>query len=198
MPASAPASKTDEMAAEIAASLAGTSAPADSPPAQGEALVRQHERWLRGVIYAVLGRLDLVDDVMQDVWIRACQQADRIRDPQRVRSWLYRVARNAAIDARRRLRRRDALPLERVKPPATPVQTTPAEHAMRTELHHRLLRAVEALPAHYREPFVLRHLEGWSYAQIGELLGLGPETVETRLVRARRLLREMLDEQVRP
>lgn len=198
MPASASASKTDEMAAEIAASPAGTSAPAKSPLVQGEALVRQHERWLRGVVYAVLGRLDLVDDVMQDVWIRAYQQADRIRDPQCVRSWLYRVARNAAIDARRRLRRRPILPLEGIEPPVAAAQGTPADGAIRSELRQRLLRAVEALPAHYREPFVLRHLEGWSYARIGALLGLGVETVETRLVRARRLLREMLEGEVRP
>ena len=60
------------------------------------------------------------------------------------------------------------------------------------ELRAELLQAIEALPALYREPFVLRHLEDWSYAQIGELLGLPTETVETRLVRARRLLREAL------
>ena len=61
-----------------------------------------------------------------------------------------------------------------------------------SETRETLLRAVQSLPALYREPFVLRHLENWSYAEIGELLGLPDETVETRLTRARRLLREML------
>jgi RNA polymerase sigma-70 factor (ECF subfamily) len=52
------------------------------------------------------------------------------------------------------------------------------------------------LPAIYREPFALRHLEGWTYAEIGTVLDLPLETVETRLVRARRLLREMLSGKV--
>jgi RNA polymerase sigma-70 factor (ECF subfamily) len=57
---------------------------------------------------------------------------------------------------------------------------------------------VQSLPALYREPFVLRHLQDWSYAEIGEVLGLTTETVETRLVRARRMLREMLQGKVEP
>jgi RNA polymerase sigma-70 factor (ECF subfamily) len=55
-----------------------------------------------------------------------------------------------------------------------------------------MLEAIAALPELYREPFVLKHLEDMSYKQIGELLDLPPDTVETRLVRARRLLRDRL------
>jgi RNA polymerase sigma-70 factor (ECF subfamily) len=61
------------------------------------------------------------------------------------------------------------------------------------EEYEAMLAAIEALPPLYREPFVLKHVEGWSYAQIGEALGLPNDTVETRLVRARRLLRERLN-----
>lgn len=69
---------------------------------------------------------------------------------------------------------------------------------MGNETHRTLLGAIEALPAIYREPFALRHLEDWSYARIGEALGLPVETVETRLVRARRLLRESLKGKIEP
>jgi RNA polymerase sigma-70 factor (ECF subfamily) len=48
------------------------------------------------------------------------------------------------------------------------------------------------MPAIYREPFVLRHLEDWSYRQIAETLDLPVDTVGTRLVRARRMLQETL------
>ncbi len=186
------------MAAEITASRAQHRAPAGIAP-PGDVLLRQHENWLRGVIYAVTGRLDLVDDVLQEVWIRVCQQIHSVREPQRLRGWLYRVARNAAIDARRGTRRHEAVPLEAVEGQVVePGGGGPPARAMRAELREALLRAVEALPALYREPFVLRHLEGWSYARIGEVLGLSVETVETRLVRARRLLREMLDGKVGP
>ena len=55
-----------------------------------------------------------------------------------------------------------------------------------------MLQAIAKLPELYREPFVLKHMDGWSYAQIAEAMNLPVDTVETRLVRARRLLRQEL------
>ena len=52
--------------------------------------------------------------------------------------------------------------------------------------------AIQALPALYREPFVLRHVNVWSYRQIAEMMNMPVDSVETRLVRARRFLRESL------
>lgn len=156
-------------------------------------MVREHGGWVRGVIYATLGRRDLVDDVAQQVWAKVWRRIGSLNDPRRLRSWLYSIARNAAIDASQDRRRRYSVGLDWVsddlsdRPARGPVGV-----AVRSEIRQTLLRAVESLPALYREPFVLRHLEDWSYAQIGDLLGLSVETVETRLVRARRLLREML------
>jgi RNA polymerase sigma-70 factor (ECF subfamily) len=55
-----------------------------------------------------------------------------------------------------------------------------------------VLEAIRGLPDIYRESFILRHVEDWSYAQIAEAMSLPVDTVETRLVRARRLLRTAL------
>ncbi len=173
--------------------------PSVEDPRAFAALVREHEGWLRGVVYAVTGRLEMIDDILQQVWVRACQQARTLRDASRLRSWLFRIARNAAIDALRSARRRRYVPIEEVRGSlARSEAESPQGRLLRDELHAQLLRAVESLPARYREPFVLRHLQDLSYAEIGELLGLPRETVETRLVRARRLLREMLDGSVEP
>lgn len=158
-------------------------------------LVREHDRWLRSVIYGITGRAELVDDVAQQVWLQVCQRLDSLKAPDRQRSWLYAIARNAALDlsrAQRRLQQRTNS-LETVPEPDGGARgASPVGSVLRGELQERLLRAISALPALYREPFALRHLEGWSYAEIGELLELPIETVETRLVRARRLLQEML------
>ena len=193
-------SKTDGMAnatIDVDAGHALVSAAQRGSRHAADQLVREHEGWVRGVIYATTGRRELVDDVAQQVWTQVWQRIGSLNDPRRLRAWLYAVARNAAIDASQDRRRRCTVGLDYVaeglgdKPQRNPVRV-----AVRDELHEVLLRAVEALPAIYREPFVLRHLEDWSYAQIGELLGLSVETVETRLVRARRLLREMLQDKV--
>lgn len=159
-------------------------------------LVREHDPWLRSVIFGVTGRPDIVDDVAQQVWTQVWERLDSLKDPQRLRSWLYAIARHAAIDAGTARRRRQSLVGSLDAAPQLPPDTRqgePGDSATRQELQELLLRAIESLPAIYREPFALRHLEGWTYAQIGELLGLPVETVETRLVRARRLLKEMLE-----
>jgi RNA polymerase sigma-70 factor (ECF subfamily) len=158
-----------------------------------DGLIRRHERWVRGVVYSTLGRPEHVDDVTQQVWTNVCQQIGTLSDPRRWRSWLFRLARNAAIDAgqrQSRLRRQSApLPTEHEHPGG---DGRPVEGLIESEEHRRVLQAIRGLPAIYREPFVLRHMEDWSYAQIGEALDLPVDTVETRLVRARRLLRETL------
>jgi RNA polymerase sigma-70 factor (ECF subfamily) len=162
-----------------------------------ERIIRANDGWVRGVIYGTTGRRDLVDDVAQHVWTQVWQRLDSLQDPRRLRSWLYAIARNAAIDASQERKRRNAVGLEHVAEYlGDGGSRAPVRLAAGDELRETLLRAVEALPALYREPFVLRHLEDWSYAEIGELLGLSVETVETRLVRARKLLREMLEGKV--
>ena len=162
-------------------------------------LIREHDSWVRSVIYGTTGRVDLVDDIAQQVWIQVWQRLDSLNDPGRLRPWLYRIARHAAIDAgkaRRRLSTRTGSLGQATEIKDERRSLSPLRTLIGGELQVTLAQAVESLPAIYREPFVLRHLEDWTYAQIGETLDMPVETVETRLVRARRLLREMLKDKV--
>lgn len=163
-----------------------------------DALVRRHDRWVRHVVYASVGNAVVVDDIVQQVWTTIWQQIGTLIDPARWRSWVYRTAKNAAIDAglktaRERRKRREFEGRE-----WTDEHTQPVLRLVRAEEHKRMLDAINGLPEIYREPFVLRHLEDWNYAQIGEALNLPIDTVETRLVRARRLLRTALQENLEP
>lgn len=155
--------------------------------------VRRHDGWVRHVVYATVGEPSMVDDVVQKVWINVWQQIGSLVEPERWRGWLYRLARNAAIDEglrqSREKQRRRPWPVVRDSSDAAP---DPAQALAADEECRRLLDKIKALPPIYREPFMLRHLEGWSYAEIGEAMSLPVETVETRLVRARRLLRDAL------
>lgn len=157
-----------------------------------DAFVRRHDGWVRQIVYATIGRPALVDDVVQNVWTGVWQQIATLSDPERWRGWLYRLARNTAIDAgKRHARERARSAGLNGSDPATR-RTDPARQVAQSEQQQRVLRAIRGLPDHYREPFILRHLQDWSYAEIGEAMGLPIDTVETRLVRARRLLRESL------
>ncbi|NLX22949.1 MAG: RNA polymerase sigma factor [Phycisphaerae bacterium] len=156
-------------------------------------LMRRQGRWVRGVIFAVCGRMADVDDVTQQVWLRVWQEAPRLAEPSRWRAWLYRIARNAAVDSLRSRRRQRTLVEAVTSAGQLRRHDEPPETVLAGQEEQTLvLDAIAELPALYREPFVLRHLENWSYAEIGGLLGLPADTVETRLVRARRKLREAL------
>jgi RNA polymerase sigma-70 factor (ECF subfamily) len=158
-----------------------------------EDFVRRQHRWVRGVIFGVLGDTDRVDDVLQVVWANVWNQATTLTDPRRWRTWLYRLARNAAVDAGREITRRRHLTRGFLE--ASRVGTLRAGQPD-SEQQEMVLQTIRALPALYREPFVLRHLEGWSYRQIAEVLEMPIDTVETRLVRARRHLREALKDRL--
>ncbi len=160
-------------------------------------LVRRHNGWVRGVVFGVLGDADVVEDAVQHVWTSVWQRIGELRDLRRWRTWLYRLARNAAIDFGREVtrRRRRRKQLEGALLPNGGVGSTttglPDE-----EGGNEVLAAVQSLPAMYREPFVLRHLMGWNYNDIAAVMDMPVDSVETRLVRARRLLREWLKDRV--
>jgi RNA polymerase sigma-70 factor, ECF subfamily len=182
---------------EVDAALVGAVARGD-----GEALaefVGRNERWVRGVVYATLGDVNILDDVMQKVWLTVWQRAKQMEDVRCWRHWLYRMARNAAIDAGRRKQRRRKLlqgvGLQLLGGGWRRRERTPAAELALRETHRRVLEAIGQMPEIYREPFVLRHLEGWSYQQIAETLGMPIDTVGTRLVRARRRLQEALSQE---
>lgn len=160
-----------------------------------DAFVRRNDRWVRGVIYATCGSAQMVDDVVQHVWTRVWQQLGTLADPARWRGWLYTLARNAAIDAGQAAarRRKRQVALDETAPAASR-EMDPARRLIRDEQERRVLSAIRGLPAIYREPFILRHLDDWTYAQIAEALDMPVDTVETRLVRARRLLRQALED----
>jgi len=158
-----------------------------------EDLVRRHGRWVRSVVFGVLGDRDYVDDVVQQVWTTVWRRIGDLKDPTRWRSWLYRLTRNAALDAgrdvtRRREQMRSLLADAR---PQGAASLRPAPHD-RTEHYDTVMDAIKGLPALYREPFVLRHVNGWSYREIAGVMDMPVDSIETRLVRARRMLREAL------
>ncbi len=159
-------------------------------------LLRRHGRWVRGVVFGVLGDSDRVDDVAQQVWTSVWQRARELRDTGRWRPWLYRLTRNAAVDAGRDISRRRKQTQMLREQPAGESQASPVGGLVSDERHGEVLTAIRALPALYREPFVMRHMQGWTYKEIAEAMDLRVDSVETRLVRARRFLRKTLKDKI--
>jgi len=169
-------------------------------PGALEELIARHGPWVRGAIFAVLGASDDVDDVLQQVWLRLWERREQLAGVANWRNWLYTLARNAAIDAGRSNTRRRGL-FQRMKMLWSPQRQAPGpvdEDLLAAERRTQTLRAVEALDEKYRIVLVLRVWRELGYREIARVLGITAQAVETRLVRARRMLREKLMRGERP
>jgi RNA polymerase sigma-70 factor (ECF subfamily) len=160
------------------------------------AVLRQHDRWLRTVVYSRLREAEAVDEVMQEVALAAVRQSAPPADRSKVAPWLYRVAVRQALLYRRRLGRRRKLTdryVER-KPPAEhdAGSPDPLDWLLAEERHAMVRKALGRLPRRDAEILLLKYAEDWSYQQIAAHLGITPSAVEARLHRARRKLRAEL------
>lgn len=166
------------------------------------ALWESNRRWVAAVALAHMPRDGTVDleDVLQEVAMRLVRTVHRVRDPAVMRAWLRTVTINVSRTAGRRrgarLKLIRGVAQERaVDGPAFP---TGAEGEVgRVEEGRRAMVAAERLPEEYREPLLLRCVRGMSYRQIADVMGVPVTTVETRLARARRMVREELGETTR-
>ncbi|MFQ5749137.1 MAG: RNA polymerase sigma factor [Planctomycetota bacterium] len=159
------------------------------------ALWREHRRFVAVVLLAHKPPGADLEDLLQEVALAFVQQIHRLREPSKVRSWLRVIAVHTARTAARRERTRRPfhLPLGvegQIPDPRGPGGGTDAGDP-RAEAR-RALALVRGLPLDYREPLLLRCLHGLTQKQIAEALGLTVHGVETRLARARRVLRERL------
>lgn len=140
------------------------------------------------------------EDVMQETFLNAFKSIDRFDGRSELRTWLYRIAYNAAMA---RFRRKHP-ELTSIDEPGGVDDGTPVPEAMfdwsaladkeleRAELRAEMERAIQELPEKLRVVFVLRELEELSTEETAATLGSTIETVKTRLHRARLWLRERL------
>ena len=162
--------------------------------AAGEVWSRQR-RFVATILLAHGSARDL-DDLLQEVALRMTRSIGALEDPAHLRPWLRAIARNVAIDHGRR-----------TPPPALqiaghqdagearcaePWLDTPSHERHRDDLE-QALRDLDGLHPTYREPLLLRAVDGLSQREIAALLDITETTVETRLARARRWLRERRD-----
>lgn len=141
------------------------------------------------------------EDVVQEAYLRAFEQLDSFRGDASLSTWLVRIVVN---EARQRLRNAkhhvDVDTLDHVPPSAViltfPAPEEPSMTVARTELRRLLEEAIDGLAPDFRAVFMLREIEECSIGETATALGIRPETVKTRLHRARRKIRTLLEQRV--
>src|SRR5690242_3993267 len=152
-------------------------------------LVERYAAVARRVARAVLGNAEDADDAAQDAMLSALVKLEQY-DPRRpFGPWLMRIVANAATDRRRRRAVRRVEPLDVGLVGGGP---RPDRDAERSALGDRLRAALAELPERRRMAVTLFDVEGYSHAEIAEILGIPEGTVRSEVFHARRRLRILL------
>lgn len=163
-------------------------------------LIRRHLNRVHRIVYPLCGfDAEEARDVVQEVFLQALRSLPAFAGRARFSTWLYRIAVNAAFDARRRRRRwRDVFLGRRrteddEEAAAAPLEETdPLTRIAAGELETEVRRAMGRLSRHQQTVFALKVFEDMSIAEIAELTGMAEGTVKSHLFRATRSLREQL------
>jgi len=170
-------------------------------------IVKQQNRRLYRIARSIVRDDSEAEDVLQEAYVRACSNLDAFRGEARLGTWLARIVINEALACLRR--RRSAMDIDLLaESPALNAQIIPFPYAnaeldpettmAQREIRALLERAIDKLPDAFRGVVVARLVEGMSVEETAELFGILPQTVKTRLHRARALLKREMEKHIGP
>lgn len=156
-------------------------------------LVQRYQDRLVHSLAILLGSRDDALDVAQQAFVQAWRKLNLFRGESGFYSWLYRIARNTAV-SRLRTNTLNAGSLEQLQqnsefePGDKNLQSLPGHSLEQAELAHQVQSALRKVPEEFRQPLVLKELDGFSYEQISEILEIPLGTVRSRIFRGRQEL----------
>jgi RNA polymerase sigma-70 factor (ECF subfamily) len=159
-----------------------------------ERLVREHQRMVYCVAVSYCKDPTSAEDVAQEVFLKAYRSVDEMRDPARLKTWLYSIARFTAIDWLRRRQREPVLGLAEGAAQELPERPAAESKEDRTV---RVMDVIRGLKEEHREIMILRYVRGLSYAQIARETGSTTSAVGEKLSRIRDIVRDKLRAEVR-
>ncbi|MGB7845896.1 MAG: sigma-70 family RNA polymerase sigma factor [Candidatus Acidiferrum sp.] len=160
-------------------------------------LYTRYARMVHGILLARVPYSD-VDDLVQDVFLQALPRLSSLREISKFPGWLAAIARNRATDFHRRVKPNDALDAESnaAETEQPPPSSRPPAHSNAEA--RAVLDAICSLPEAYREPLVLRLVEGMTGPEIAARTGLTHGSVRVNLHRGMQQLREVLGRKAAP
>ncbi|MCC6507599.1 MAG: RNA polymerase sigma factor [Pirellulaceae bacterium] len=155
-----------------------------------------HQGWLRTVLLSRLGNREEADEVLQEIALAAANQSAKRQPVDRVGPWLYRVAlRQVLLLKRKQGRRRRLLAGVVAKTEVTDQcqkTSSPLDWMLSEERGQRVREALLRMDERDRQLLLLKYVEGFSYEEISLVLGVTVSSVQSRLHRARKILRDRL------
>ncbi len=163
-----------------------------------------HYSWL------MCGDREDAEEVAQETLLKVFESVNQVRDPAKIKFWVFRIAKNVCLMKRRRsifapareLSLDEFLPVrshdgDQVRIEIADWSALPEEKAQQAEMKKKLESAIRELPEMYRSVILLRDMEELSTQETAQILEVGEDVVKTRLHRARLAIRKTLDEYLR-
>ena len=169
------------------------------------AIMQTNNRRLFRLARGILRNDSEAEDVVQETYVRAFTHLDQFRGDCSLSTWLSRIAMNEALGRLRR--RRPGVELSSLPEGVLEAQIIqfplsspddPEKSMAQREIQHVVEHAIDELPEAFRLVFITRVIEGMNVEETAEILGLKPETVKTRLHRARNMLRNNVEKKIGP
>jgi RNA polymerase sigma-70 factor (ECF subfamily) len=170
------------------------------------AIMQANNRRLYRIARGILRNDSEAEDAVQETYVRAFTHLESFRGDSRLATWLARIAMNEALGRLRRQRqsvdlstleaRPSSASIIRFPPPIT--SDDPEKTMAQREIQHVVEHAIDELPEAFRIVFITRVIEGMNVEETAEILDLKPETVKTRLHRARAMLRVNVEKKIGP
>jgi len=137
------------------------------------------------------------EDLVQETYAKALRGLASFQPGTNFRAWMYRILRNTFLTSRTGLKVASTVPLDADDAPEIPSSAgTPESIFIEKSQEHLLQSAIDELPLHFREVLLLCEVEEMSYQEIADALSIPIGTVMSRLSRARRALRELLQKKL--
>ena len=170
------------------------------------AIMQANNRRLYRLARGILRSDSEAEDVVQDTYVRAFTHLDGFRGESGLSTWLSRIAINEALGRLRKATPQvewSALPetmleAQIIQFPLSSAAGDPEKSMAQREIQRVVEHAIDELPDLFRMVFIARVMEGMNVEETAELLGVRPETVKTRLHRARTMLRENVEKKIGP
>src|SRR5690348_10364163 len=170
------------------------------------AIIKANNRRLYRLARGILRNDNEAEDVVQETYVRAFTHLAEFRGDSSLSTWMSRIAMNEALGRLRRQRpgvELSSLPsgtleAQIIQFPLLSATDDPERTMAQREIQHVVEAAIDELPEPFRMVFITRVIEGMNVEETADILGLKPETVKTRLFRARNLLRENVEEKIGP
>lgn len=156
-------------------------------------LVERHQERIRNLLHSIFHEPEIIDDLAQEVFIKAYEGLGRFRFESSFYTWLYRIAVNRSRDELRKRKIRRFFSFQSLDDAEDrEFRERIAVEPKSSETQELVEKGLKALPEKFRLPVILKDLDGLSYEEIAEVLQCEIGTVKSRLSRGRAMLRTIL------